>query len=273
MYDLFVPKGGRQNKNYHFWFEGTTSGNFSIFQFVPGKKRVCAHCLAQFSRPGTFCATRWSPKQKWEFLVQGNHIRQFPNFLVCADEKRVLCALPCTIFVCKIFRYHETVAKTKIIIFGPGEPYQAISEIFGKRLILTKFYNFFGEQPFFLSSCRSSLGVEHSLSKRKVVGSNPACGFFFGLFSSFCKRKKKKEKKSKIGFNTTLFPGGPPPQYWAGSNRVNFGVRMRTGALRLIWSNPKVSKRSWVLELALDFWQTTKQYSSLEFVIPCSLVG
>ena len=30
----------------------------------------------------------------------------------------------------------------------------------------------------------SSLGVEHSLSKRKVVGSNPACGlsdtFFFG---------------------------------------------------------------------------------------------
>ena len=41
-----------------------------------------------------------------------------------------------------------------------------------------------------------------------------------------------------IGFNTTLFPGGPPPQYWAGSNRVNFGVRMRTGALRLIWSNP-----------------------------------
>jgi hypothetical protein len=25
-------------------------------------------------------------------------------------------------------------------------------------------------------SCHSSLGVEHSLSKRKVVGSNPACG-------------------------------------------------------------------------------------------------
>ena len=24
--------------------------------------------------------------------------------------------------------------------------------------------------------CHSSLGVEHSLSKRKVVGSNPACG-------------------------------------------------------------------------------------------------
>ena len=27
----------------------------------------------------------------------------------------------------------------------------------------------------------SSLGVEHSLSKRKVVGSNPACGYFFRL--------------------------------------------------------------------------------------------
>ena len=40
------------------------------------------------------------------------------------------------------------------------------------------------------------------------------------------------------GFNTTLFPGGPPPQYWASSNRVNFGDRTRTGALRLIWSNP-----------------------------------
>jgi hypothetical protein len=26
--------------------------------------------------------------------------------------------------------------------------------------------------------CHSSLGVEHSLSKRKVVGSNPACGYF-----------------------------------------------------------------------------------------------
>ncbi len=27
-------------------------------------------------------------------------------------------------------------------------------------------------------NCHSSLGVEHSLSKRKVVGSNPACGLF-----------------------------------------------------------------------------------------------
>ena len=56
---------------------------------------------------------------------------------------------------------------------------------------------------------------------------------FFQLLNQFSTPPGKN-----IGFNTTLFPGGPPPQYWAGSNRVNFGVRMRTGALRLIWSNP-----------------------------------
>jgi hypothetical protein len=33
-------------------------------------------------------------------------------------------------------------------------------------------------------TCHNSLGVEHSLSKRKVVGSNPACGFLTQLF--FC---------------------------------------------------------------------------------------
>ena len=52
---------------------------------------------------------------------------------------------------------------------------------------------------------------------------------------------EKKKKKKKIGYNTALFPGGPPPQYWAGSNCVNFGVRMRTGGLQLIWSYPKVT--------------------------------
>ena len=56
--------------------------------------------------------------------------------------------------------------------------------------------------------------------------------------TSAVKTQNFLEKMAKIGFNTTLFPGGPPPQYWAGSNRVNFGVRMRIGALRLIWSNP-----------------------------------
>ena len=34
--------------------------------------------------------------------------------------------------------------------------------------------------------CHSSLGVEHSLSKRKVVGSNPACGSQFFLTPCFC---------------------------------------------------------------------------------------
>jgi hypothetical protein len=49
---------------------------------------------------------------------------------------------------------------------------------------------------------------------------------------------RKMTSKGSKGFNTTLFPGGPPPQYWEGSNRFNFGDRTRTGALRLIWSNP-----------------------------------
>ena len=37
-----------------------------------------------------------------------------------------------------------------------------------------------------LRTCHSSLGVEHSLSKRKVVGSNPACGSQFFLTPCFC---------------------------------------------------------------------------------------
>jgi hypothetical protein len=44
VYDLFVQKG---NKNYHFWCRGTTSGNFRIFQLMPGKKtrfvRIALH--------------------------------------------------------------------------------------------------------------------------------------------------------------------------------------------------------------------------------------
>jgi hypothetical protein len=47
-----------------------------------------------------------------------------------------------------------------------------------------------------LISCHSSLGVEHSLSKRKVVGSNPACGYSF-VFYCFCS-VVTVEVKSKI---------------------------------------------------------------------------
>ena len=53
--------------------------------------------------------------------------------------------------------------------------------------------------------------------------------------SLYINTKKTKKKK---GYNTTLFPGGPPPQYWAGSTHVNFGVRMGSGALYVIWSYP-----------------------------------
>ena len=35
-----------------------------------------------------------------------------------------------------------------------------------------------------VDTSHSSLGVEHSLSKRKVVGSNPACGYY-SLFYFF----------------------------------------------------------------------------------------
>jgi hypothetical protein len=42
-------------------------------------------------------------------------------------------------------------------------------------------------------ACHNSLGVEHSLSKRKVVGSNPACGFQATIFLSFLFGPLKRE--------------------------------------------------------------------------------
>ena len=36
--------------------------------------------------------------------------------------------------------------------------------------------------PLTFHTCHSSLGVEHPLSKRKVVGSNPACGSHIRFF-------------------------------------------------------------------------------------------
>ena len=47
----------------------------------------------------------------------------------------------------------------------------------------------------------SSLGVEHSLSKRKVVGSNPACGFqlIFVLVFGFDLRSEGTEPLLQLG--------------------------------------------------------------------------
>ena len=45
----------------------------------------------------------------------------------------------------------------------------------------------------------SSLGVEHSLSKRKVVGSNPACGFLLFLMT----KKKIKILGTRIELVTS----------------------------------------------------------------------
>ena len=44
------------------------------------------------------------------------------------SEKRRCTHMPCIIFTCTTFSCQREVAKTKIIIFGSGEPYQAISE-------------------------------------------------------------------------------------------------------------------------------------------------
>ena len=57
------------------------------------------------------------------------------------------------------------------------------------------------------------------------------------------KRKKERERtKKKKWIQHHTVPGWSPTPVLSGSNRVNFGVRMRTGALRLIWSNPEILK-------------------------------
>ena len=125
-----------------------------------------------------------------------------------------------------------------------------------------------GSSPAWGSFCdQSKLGrvvkaLALGASLERGTGSNPvACNFYHHvhwnlivleiyflkfeiLLKFFSQMLEEFFSIAKNGFNTTLFPGGPPPQYWAGSNRVNFGVRMRTGALRLIWSNPTVSPRN-----------------------------
>eukprot|EP00962_Isochrysis_galbana_P003647 scaffold1041_cov124-Isochrysis_galbana.AAC.8 len=60
------------------------------------------------------------------------------------------------------------------------------------------------------------------------------------------KGKRKKERKEE-GKETgeqereeqnvqhPAFPRGPPPQYYPGSTRLNFAVRMGSGDFRVIW--------------------------------------
>lgn len=45
------------------------------------------------------------------------------------------------------------------------------------------------------------------------------------------------KKKKKNAFNTTVFPGGPPPQYDPGPNWLDFADRTRCGIFQLVWSN------------------------------------
>jgi hypothetical protein len=59
-----------------------------------------------------------------------------------------------------------------------------------------------------LCTCHSSLGVEHPLSKRKVVGSNPACGSpisFFGQ-SKFCWERGRVRKLPTAGSENRTDP-------------------------------------------------------------------
>ena len=81
-----------------------------------------------------------------------------------------------------------------------------------------------------MRSRHSSLGVEHSLSKRKVVGSNPACGFLlFGLLSlvaehSLCKRK--------VGGST------PPVGSFFSLCHSSLGVEHSLSKRKVVGSNP-----------------------------------
>jgi hypothetical protein len=54
-----------------------------------------------------------------------------------------------------------------------------------------------------------------------------------------CPRKDNMENQRKGNKKMDSTPHCSRVVPHPGSNRVNFGVRMRTGALRLIWSNPK----------------------------------
>ena len=50
-------------------------------------------------------------------------------------------------------------------------------------------------------------------------------------------RVVKTKKPKRDTFNTMDFPGGPPPQYYPGPTRFNFGDRTGSGGVRVVWSN------------------------------------
>ena len=49
----------------------------------------------------------------------------------------------------------------------------------------------------------------------------------------------KRCKNRVYGYDTKLFPCGPPPQYWTGQHAFNFRVLMGSGAWASVWSYPK----------------------------------
>ena len=83
----------------------------------------------------------------------------------------------------------------------------------------------------FFCKRHSSLGVEHSLSKRKVVGSNPACGFFFS--------NRARGLVVMIVACQVMDPGSIPGERTFASKGVLFVFleKTRTQNLLLRWRN------------------------------------
>eukprot|EP00962_Isochrysis_galbana_P018844 scaffold5464_cov108-Isochrysis_galbana.AAC.1 len=47
--------------------------------------------------------------------------------------------------------------------------------------------------------------------------------------------QRGREKQAEQNVQHPAFPRGPPPQYYPGSTRLNFAVRMGSGDFRVIW--------------------------------------
>ena len=50
----------------------------------------------------------------------------------------------------------------------------------------------------------------------------------------------KGKVRTKQNMQHPAFPRGPPPQYYLGLTLLNFGVRMGSGALGVVWSTTNV---------------------------------